>query len=139
VGKEFTDLGVLVVDDDASIVRLLKMMLMDLGIDQIFTAADGRSALDFLGAMESEIDIIICDWNMPRMTGLELLQQVRTVNPDIRFIMLTGRADMESVTAARDHGVDSYLLKPFTPEQLRQRLEHKRAPRYGAAATALPA
>ena len=59
---------------------------------------------------------------MPRMSGFELLQQVRTVDPNMPFVMLTGRNDMDSIVAARDQKVSSYLLKPFSQEQLAQHL-----------------
>ena len=64
------------------------------------------------------IKLIICDWNMPGMTGLEILRRVRTVDLDIPLMMLTGAADMESVANAKLSGVTSYLTKPFTQEDL---------------------
>lgn len=123
MSKKLSDLEILVVDDETSITRLVRMMLLDMGVQQIFTARDGREALDFLGGFDDLIDLVICDWNMPRITGLEVLQQIRTVDPDAPFLMLTGRADQDSVVAARDHGVSDYLLKPFSPEQLRAKLQ----------------
>ena len=122
MAKEFSDLNVLVVDDEASVTRLLRMMLADLNVTQVFTAKDGREALDFLGDLDELIDVVICDWNMPRMTGIEVLQQIRTVDPEAPFIMLTGRADQDSVVAARDFGVSGYLLKPFSLQQLQEKL-----------------
>ena len=122
MAKDFSDLNVLVVDAEASVTRLLRMMLADLDVTQVFTAKDGREALDFLGDLDELIDVVICDWNMPRMTGIEVLQQIRTVDPDAPFIMLTGRADQDSVVAARDFGVNGYLLKPFSLQQLQEKL-----------------
>ncbi|MBI3451731.1 MAG: response regulator [Rhodospirillales bacterium] len=128
--SNFSDLGVLVVDDESSVTRLLKMMLTDLGISQVFVARDGRDALKFLGEYSESVNIIICDWNMPRMSGLELLQQVRTADPDTMFLMLTGRNDIDSVKAARDFGVNGYLLKPFSAEQLRKKLTAYNRPNF---------
>jgi two-component system chemotaxis response regulator CheY len=119
---DLSDLTVLIVDDEATVTRLAKTMLNDLAIAQVFVANDGREALDFLGLFEEDIDVIVCDWNMPRMSGFELLQQVRTVDPNMPFVMLTGRNDMDSIVAARDQKVSSYLLKPFSQEQLAQHL-----------------
>jgi two-component system chemotaxis response regulator CheY len=119
---DLSDLTVLIVDDEATVTRLAKTMLNDLSIAQVFVATDGREALDFLGLFEEDIDVIVCDWNMPRMSGFELLQQVRTVDPHMPFVMLTGRNDMDSIVAARDQKVSSYLLKPFSQEQLAQHL-----------------
>ncbi len=115
------DLNVLVVDDENSVLRLIRMVLADFGVTQVFTAKDGAKALALLGSFD-DIDIVICDWNMPGMSGLGLLQQVRTVDRDIPFIMLTGRADLSSVMEARDFGVSDYLVKPFTPEKLEGKL-----------------
>lgn len=119
---DLSKLSVLVVDDEASVARLVAMMLADFGVTQIFTTKDGEEALDFLRDLRDVVDIIICDWNMPNMSGIELLQQVRRIDPGMPFLMLTGRADMASVREAKDFGVSSYLAKPFTAEQLAQRL-----------------
>ncbi len=115
------DLNVLVVDDENSVLRLIKMVLADFGVTQVFTAKNGAKALALLGSFD-EIDVVICDWNMPGMSGLNLLQQVRTVDRELPFIMLTGRADLSSVMEARDFGVSDYLIKPFTPENLEAKL-----------------
>jgi YesN/AraC family two-component response regulator len=122
MAKDLTELSVLVVDDEQSVQRLVRMMLSDMDITQIQLAKDGRAALDLLNEPGQKIDLIVCDWNMPYMSGLELLKEVRASSPQIRFIMLTGRNDFESVRIARDQGVDSYLLKPFSAEQLREKL-----------------
>ncbi len=119
---ELIDIRVLLVDDNPQALKVLKMVLSNLGIHQIFTAKDGKSAQDFLGEAEGEVDLIICDWEMPRMTGLELLQQVRTVYPDMPFMMVTGNADVESVKLARKFGVNAYLGKPFTPQQMQEKI-----------------
>jgi len=135
MARDISDLTVLIIDDEPSVTRLLKMMLNDLNVAQVFVAKDGRDALDFLGSFDDAgVDFIICDWNMPRMTGIDLLQQFRTVDPDVPFVMLTGRNDMDSVTAARDLGVTGYLLKPFSQEQLEQYLNSVLTKESGAAA-----
>ncbi len=114
----------LVVDDNPQALRLVRMLLHDIGCTQVYTAKDGREALDFLGSCDELVDAVISDWNMPRMAGIELLKQIRTVFPDMPFLMLTGRATIEAVKEARTHGVTAYLAKPFSPDQLQQKILH---------------
>ncbi len=122
MGHEIDELKVLVVEDNLQQRTMIRMMCKELGISQVFTANDGKEALDFLGSCEDLVDVVICDWKMPRMTGIELLQQVRTVDPDLPFLMLTGLANADSVIAARESGVSAYLRKPFSAEQLEQKI-----------------
>ncbi len=117
-----TDLKVLVVEDNKSARNLMKIVLGGIGITQIYAAEDGKVALNFLGEAPELVDLIVCDWQMPRMTGLELLQQVRTVHPNMPFMMVTGKADISSVKAAKEFGVNAYLSKPYSPQQLEQNL-----------------
>lgn len=119
MAQDFSDLTVVIIDVEPSVARLLKIMLNDLKVAQVFVAKDGRDALDFLGSFtDASVDFIICDWNLPRMTRIELLEQFRTIDPDVPFVMLTGRNDLHSVTAAREMGVTGYLFKPYLQEQL---------------------
>ncbi len=122
MGHEIDELKVLVVEDNLQQRTMIRMMCKELGISQVFTANDGKEALDFLGSCDDLVDVVICDWKMPRMTGIELLQQVRTVDPDLPFLMLTGLANADSVIAARESGVSAYLRKPFSAEQLEQKI-----------------
>lgn len=116
------DLTILVVDDESSVTRLVRMMLSDMGVTQVFTAKNGKEALDLLGEFQEDIDIVICDWNMPTISGLDLLRQIRTVDPDLPFLMLTARADIASVKDARDYGVTDYLRKPFSAETMQKKI-----------------
>jgi two-component system, chemotaxis family, chemotaxis protein CheY len=118
----FVGMRILIVEDIFEAMNLLRTMLHDLGITQVFTAKDGKEALDFLGEFDEEIDLIICDWNMPRMTGLELLRQVRTVDPDTPFLMVTGISDRDSVVTAKSAGVTGYIVKPYSSVQLAKKL-----------------
>ena len=119
---DYSSLNVLVVDDEPSMRGMIKSILGDLSITQVFTARDGREALSLLGEFD-DIDIVISDWVMPRISGLELLRQIRTVDRELPFMMLTGKADVKSVEAARACGVSDYLAKPFSRERLGQKLE----------------
>ena len=118
------DLNILVVDDNFDALALIRGMLQDMGINQIFTAKDGKEALEFLGAADDSdlVNLVLCDWNMPRMTGIELLRQVRTVDPTMPFVMITGSADSQSVREAKFHGVSGYIKKPFSETQLKRKL-----------------
>lgn len=116
------DLKVLVVEDSPAAAKLLQMVLAGLGIHQTFIARGGKAAQDFLDAADDLVDLIICDWKMPRMSGLELLCQVRTVYPEMPFMMVTGNADLESVRAAKKPGVDAFITKPFSARQVQSKL-----------------
>ena len=115
-------LRVLVVEDSFEAMNLVKGMLADLGIHEVYTAKNGMEALDFLGSCDDLIDVVVCDWNMPRMTGIELLRQLRTVDPDMPFVMVTGAADQRSVIEAKGSGVTAYLVKPYSAKELTKKL-----------------
>lgn len=115
-------LKVLVVDDQPDARALVRGMLGELGVTQIFEAADGKEAMSFTDAAMDMIDVIICDWNMPKMTGIELLRQMRSVSYDVPFLMVTGRSDLDSVSSAKSSGVTAYIRKPFSPAHLEIKL-----------------
>lgn len=119
---DIRDLRVLVIDDSLEAVNLIRAMLQELGLNQVFVSKDGRDALDFLGACDDLVNVILCDWNMPRLNGLDLLRQVRSVDPDFPFIMVTGAADLNLVKEARANGVTGYILKPFSARELEKKL-----------------
>ena len=116
------ELRVLVVEDSFEAMSLVKGMMADLGIHEVYTAKNGMEALDFLGVCDELIDVVVCDWNMPRMTGIELLRQLRTVDPDMPFVMVTGTADRQSVIEAKGSGVTAYLVKPYSANELAKKL-----------------
>ncbi|HRK97887.1 MAG TPA: response regulator [Alphaproteobacteria bacterium] len=115
-------LKVLVVDDQIEIRTMLRGMLSELGITQIFEAADGKEAMVFTDNAMDMIDVVICDWNMPKLSGIDLLRQMRSVYPDVPFLMITGRSDVESVSMAKASGVTAYIRKPFSPAHLEVKL-----------------
>ena len=112
------DLRVLIVEDDPQSAKFLQKVLAKLGVHQAYNSVDGREAQEFLDAADDMVDLIICDWEMPRMTGIELLQQVRTVYPNMPFIMVTGNPDAESVKTAIKYHVNGYIGKPYSPQQI---------------------
>jgi CheY-like chemotaxis protein len=118
----WSKLRVLFVEDNPGVCLITKTILLNAGITQVFVSHDGKKALEFLDAAPDLIDIILCDWEMPHVTGLELLRQVRTAYPDMPFIMLTGRADLESLKIAMESGVDSYIKKPVSLDNLKKNI-----------------
>jgi len=113
---------ILVVDDNKDFRGMIKNMLLEMGITQVYEASNGREALGFVDVAPDLVDIIICDWNMPEMNGLSFLKQIRTVYPELPFLMVTGRSDFESVSTAKYSGVSAYIRKPFSPNQLEAKL-----------------
>lgn len=140
------DLKVLVVEGNPRALNMLKRVFKGMGVRKIFTAKDGQAGLDFLFGNQDvvyldalddtaelarpavpedapdPVDLIMCDWNMPRMTGLEFLQAVRKKFPDMPFMMATENSDAASVKAAKKIAVDAYLTKPYTPQECERKL-----------------
>ncbi|MCD4715551.1 MAG: chemotaxis response regulator CheY [Desulfobacterales bacterium] len=116
-------MDVLVVDDFATMRRILKNILRQIGFTNISEADDGKSALNML--KKQKVDLILCDWNMPEMPGIELLKQVRADDglKDIPFVMITAEAKKENILAAVQAGVNNYVVKPFTAETISEKLE----------------
>lgn len=116
------DLSVLVVDDAPTMRALLVAILKSFGIKRIYDAADGMAALR---SLESHpIDLIFCDWEMPKKTGLELFQELRddAQYKDIPFVLVTSVAEMDKVKVAIQSGVKYYIVKPFKEQTLLERL-----------------
>ncbi|RLB89644.1 MAG: response regulator [Deltaproteobacteria bacterium] len=119
------DLGmkVLVVDDFATMRRIVKNILKEIGFKNIVEADDGSTALEVL--KKDKIDLVLADWNMPRMTGLDLLKAVRSDESlkKTPFVMVTAEAQKSCVLEAVQAGVSNYVVKPFTANTVRQKLE----------------
>lgn len=114
---------VLIVDDQFSVRQMTRNTLEQIGIRHIYESEHGKEALDKVTLQP--VDLIISDYNMPEMDGMALLLAVRG-NPAVRkipFILLTGRGDRELVVKAAQAGVNNYLVKPFTTQILREKIE----------------
>ncbi|MEN2985948.1 MAG: chemotaxis response regulator CheY [Thermodesulfovibrionaceae bacterium] len=114
---------VLVIDDFPTMRRIIKNLLKQIGFENIDEAENGEEALRKLHS--SDYGLIVSDWNMPVMDGLQLLKAVRT-DPklkEIPFLMVTAEAEKEKVIEAIKSGVDNYIVKPFTGEVLKEKLE----------------
>ncbi len=120
--RDITQARVLVVEDEESAAAYVRMVLNDMGIDDVTLATDGRYAADMLDQQSKDFDLIICDWMMPRMSGLEVLQKVREVSPRVPFLMVTALATVETVRQAIANEVTAYIAKPFPPEQLEEKV-----------------
>lgn len=119
-GKQFP---VLVVDDFSTMRRIIGGALRQMGIDDITEAEDGRVALQKLRLREFRL--IISDWNMPNLMGIDLLRRVRSDDSlkHIPFLMVTAEARKDNVIEAAKAGVSNYITKPFTPEDLQKKIE----------------
>jgi len=118
-----TDKKFLVVDDFATMRRIIRNLLRQLGYNNIEEAEDGIVGLRKLKAQS--FDFIICDWNMPNMTGIELLKEVRADEAlkDIPFLMVTAEAIKENIIEAVKAGVSNYIVKPFTADVLSSKID----------------
>ncbi len=118
-----TSIKILIVDDFATMRRILKNILKQLGFKNLVEADDGTSAWDVLEGQK--IDLIISDWNMPKMTGLDLLKKVRASDSlkKTPFLMVTAEAQKQNVIEAVQAGVSNYVVKPFTAEAISDKLE----------------
>jgi two-component system chemotaxis response regulator CheY len=116
------DLKILIVDDFATMRHIMRKSLMALGLGNVTEAADGLDALEKL--VKEDFGLIISDWNMPNMMGIEFLRQVRA-NPrhsGTPFLMVTAEAKRENVLEAASAGVSQYIVKPFTVDSLQQKI-----------------
>jgi len=120
--KDIAGLKILIIDDTHESRIMLKNMLTEIGITQVFEASDGNEGLRFVDTAFDFVDIILCDWNMPKMSGLALLRQIRSADAIFPFVMITGRGDITSVTEAKGAGVSGYILKPYSLSQLEAKL-----------------
>ena len=116
------DVGVLIVDDYKTMLRLTRNLLEQLGFRKIDEAMDGGAALALLQA--NKYDLILSDWNMEPMSGLDLLKQVRAggAHQATPFVMITAEGKPENIVAATQAGVSNYIIKPFTLQVLKAKL-----------------
>jgi two-component system chemotaxis response regulator CheY len=116
-------INVLIVDDYKTMLRIIRNLLKQIDFENVEEASDGNEALTKLHA--GNFGLIISDWNMEPMTGLQLLQQVRA-DPKLKatpFIMVTAESKTENVIVAKQAGVSNYIVKPFNAETLRSKIQ----------------
>jgi two-component system chemotaxis response regulator CheY len=112
------DMKILVVDDFSTMRRIIKNLLGELGFSNIVEADDGSTAYPILE--DGGVDLLITDWNMPNMPGIELLHKVRASDRlrNVPVMMVTAEATREQIVQAAEAGVDGYIIKPFTAQTL---------------------
>lgn len=117
-------LKLLVVDDSSTMRRIIKNTLQRLGYEDILEAEHGLQAWELLDTIDG-INILITDWNMPEMNGLDLVKKVKADQrfADIPIIMVTTEGGKAEVITALKAGVNNYIVKPFTPQVLKEKLE----------------
>ena len=114
---------ILVVDDYNTMIRIIRNLLKQLGFEDVDDASDGSAALAKM--RDRKYGLVISDWNMEPMTGFELLKQVRA-DPALNatpFIMVTAESKTENVVAAKQAGVNNYIVKPFNAETLKHKID----------------
>ena len=112
---------VLVADDSSTMRKIILRSLSAVGVPTAVEAADGEEAINLFEP--GKFDLVLTDWNMPRKNGLEVIQEVRKVDKDVTIIMVTTEAEKSRVLEAIQAGVSDYLVKPFTADMLREKLE----------------
>jgi two-component system chemotaxis response regulator CheY len=121
---DFTGLRVLVIEDDDSIRQMLCQMLRRLRITQLVEAENGEIGLHRVHEAASDFDLVICDWNMPRLNGLEFMARAREHQAGLKILMVSGRNDLQSIVEAKRSGVTGYIVKPFSQQELKSKIEH---------------
>lgn len=117
------NMNVLIVDDYKTMLRVIRNLLAQIGFKNVEEATDGGMALEMMKS--KKFDLVISDWNMEPMTGLDLLKAVRAGDErhnKVPFIMVTAEGKAENVVAARQAGVSNYIIKPFSAETLKGKL-----------------
>jgi two-component system chemotaxis response regulator CheY len=116
-------MNILIVDDYKTMLRIIRNLLKQIDFNNVEEASDGAEALAKLRS--GQFGLVISDWNMEPMTGLELLQEVRADSKlkTTPFIMITAESKTENVVAAKQAGVSNYIVKPFNAETLKEKIE----------------
>lgn len=115
----------LVVDDSRAVRMMLKRMLAEAGFDELYEAGDGKEALERLDEIGATPDVILVDWNMPEMNGLDLVRAVRSdaERRDVPIVMVTTETEINQVVRALAAGANEYVMKPFTKEIISDKLD----------------
>ena len=116
------NMPILIVDDYKTMLRIIRNLLKQIGFDNVEEATDGSQALQKL--REKKYELVISDWNMEPMTGIELLREVRSDDnlKKMPFIMVTAESKTENVVIAKEAGVSNYIVKPFNAATLKSKL-----------------
>ncbi len=111
----------LVVDDSQIMRRIIISVLKKCGVEDVAEVTNGQEAVDMLKG-SNDVGLVLMDWNMPVMTGIEALVQIRTTNKTLPVVMVTTESEKEKVVEAIKAGANGYLLKPFNPQDVQDKL-----------------
>lgn len=114
-------ISVLIVDDQKTMLRIIRTLLEQIGFSNVIEATSGPQALELMRV--NKFGLILSDWNMEPMTGIEFLKTVRGSGDQVPFIMITAENSAENVVAAKQAGVNNYIVKPFNADTLRTKIE----------------
>ncbi len=117
------NMKILIVDDFATMRKIVRNVLKQIGFTNMIEADNGKSALKAL--KKENVDLILCDWNMPEVAGIDLLKTLKSDDAlkDIPFVMVTAEAQKDNIIDAVKAGVTSYIVKPFTAETVSEKLK----------------
>lgn len=118
------EINILIVDDFPTMRKIVKSVLKQLGYQNVSEAEDGQIALNVLKS-NPKIEFVVSDWNMPNMTGIELLKSVRA-DPKLKhlpFLMVTAEADKDNIVEAVKSGVSNYIVKPFNAATMKEKID----------------
>lgn len=115
------NVNILIVDDYKTMLRIVRNLLGQIGLKNVDEATDGKMALDMLN--NKKYDLVISDWNMEPMSGYELLKALRGAGNKVPFIMVTAESKTENIIAAKQAGVNNYIIKPFSADTLKVKIE----------------
>ncbi len=117
------DMKILIVDDFSTMRRIIKNLLRDLGFNNTTEADDGATALPML--QSQPFDFVVTDWNMPNMTGIDLLKAIRSDDrlKSLPVLMVTAEAKKDQIVMAAQAGVNGYIVKPFTAATLKEKID----------------
>ncbi|MEZ5669507.1 MAG: response regulator [Alphaproteobacteria bacterium] len=112
------DLCVLIVDDNVGAINLLKMVLNRIGVGKVLDATDAKQAFATLERGVEPVDIVMCDWRMPEVSGLHFLRRVRERHAQLPFVMVTAKSDVDSILRAKEFGVTDFIAKPYNAKTI---------------------
>lgn len=122
ISDEIKNKKILIVDDVPSMVSIMKAFLKDVGFFRLATANGGKEALKKMG--QTQFDLVICDWNMPGLSGLEILKTMKASEKlqSSAFMMVTASSEVEKVKEAVENGIDGFIVKPFQANVLYEKI-----------------
>jgi two-component system chemotaxis response regulator CheY len=120
--RRFERMGALIVNSEAGIVSIVTTIRQSMGMTHIERALDGAKAMALFGEDPFFVNFVVCDWTMPGMTGLQLIEKIRAMNANIPILILSGDASIENVKAALAAGVSQFIAKPFSAGDMQKRV-----------------